>query len=57
MEDNYYSIHTVAGKLQVAYLTIYRWIRAGKVKAYKIGKQYRIKERDFNTFVEKNRAK
>lgn len=47
----YYSIEEVSKMLKVAYLTVYRWIRAGKLKAYKAGKQYRIKESDLNTFM------
>lgn len=47
----YYSIEEVSKMLKVAYLTVYRWIQAGKLKAYKAGKQYRIKESDLNTFM------
>lgn len=55
--DQYYSIEEVATKLKVAYLTVYRWIQAKKLNAYKAGKQYRIKEVDFNKFLEKYRTK
>lgn len=49
--EEYYSIKEVAKKLKVAYLTVYRWIRSGKLNAYKVGKQYRIKEEDIVKFV------
>lgn len=50
-EDEYYSIEEVAGKLKVAYLTVYRWIQAGKLKALKAGKQYRIRKEDLHIFL------
>ena len=39
IEDEYYTIEEVATMLKVAYLTVYRWIQAGKLVAYKAGKQ------------------
>ena len=35
----YYTIKEVANTLKVAYLTVYRWIQAGRLKASKAGKQ------------------
>lgn len=54
MEDKFYTPQDIAKTLKVAYMTVYRWIRAGKLKAYKIGKQYRITEKDFNSFIKNN---
>lgn len=51
MEDKYYTIEEVAQMLKVAYLTVYRWIRAGKLNAIKAGKQYRIGEHELNNFL------
>ena len=50
-EDKFYSIEEVAKMLKVAYLTIYRWIQARKLKAHKAGKQYRIKKSDLDDFI------
>lgn len=47
----YYSIHEVAEKLKVAYLTVYRWIKAKKLKAIKAGKQYRIEKLELDKFI------
>ena len=44
VKEQYYTIEEVAKTLRVAYLTVYRWIQADKLTAYKAGKQYRIKE-------------
>jgi len=55
--EQYYTIEEVAKLLKVAYLTVYRWIQAGKLTAYKAGKQYRIKGNDLNKFLEKKNTK
>ena len=49
--DQYYSIEEVAKMLKVAYLTVYRWIQAKKLVAFKAGKQYRINKEDLDTFL------
>lgn len=49
--DQYYSIEEVAKTLKVAYLTVYRWIQAKKLIAYKAGKQYRIKKENLDSFL------
>lgn len=54
-EEQYYSIEEVAKMLKVAYLSVYRWVRAGKLVAYKAGKQYRIKKEDLDKFIERKR--
>jgi excisionase family DNA binding protein len=51
MSDTYYSIKEVAALVRVSYLTVYRWIRAEKLKSYRVGKQYRIKKSDLNKFM------
>ncbi len=57
MEEKFYSIQEIAQILKVTYLTVYRWIRAGNLKAFQVQKQYRIKESDLNKFVEQGRKK
>lgn len=51
MEENFYTPQDIAKILKVAYMTVYRWIRAGKLVAYKAGKQYRVKQVDLDGFV------
>lgn len=55
-KEQYYTIEEVAKMLKVVYLTVYRWIKSEKLKAFKIGKQYRIKEKDLNNFIENSNA-
>lgn len=54
MEAKFYSIEEVASILKVAYITVYRWIRAGKLKSNKAGKQYRINSSDLKMFIKKD---
>lgn len=56
MEEEYYSIKEVSKKLKVAYLTVYRWIKAKKLPAYKLGKQYRIEKQELEKFINKNKS-
>lgn len=55
LSDEYYSIQEVAEKLKVAYLTAYRWVQAGKLKAVKAGKQHRIKKEDLEMFLDERK--
>jgi len=50
-EEQYYSIEEVSKTLKVAYLTVYRWVRAKKLLAFKAGKQYRIRKSDLDSFT------
>lgn len=50
-QDQYYSIEEVATMLKVAYLTVYRWIRSGKLQTLRAGKQYRITKIDLDQFM------
>lgn len=54
-DDQYLTIDEVAAKLKVAYLTVYRWIKAGKLNSVKAGKQYRIKQSELDSFLKKDK--
>lgn len=47
----FYKAEDLAEKLEVNIMTIYRYIKAGRLKAYKIGKEFRIDKDEFNTFL------
>jgi len=55
MNDKYYTPQEIAKILKVSYMTVYRWIQSGKLQAYQVQKQYRIREADFNSFMQSNR--
>ena len=56
-DTTYYTIQEVANLLKVAYLTVYRWIRASKLSAYQVEKQYRINKTDFEAFMQSYKVK
>jgi len=53
----FYTAQELADKLQVNIMTIYRKIKAKQLKAYKIGKEFRIDKAEFNKFLEKAKVK
>lgn len=54
--DELLTTKQVADKLKVSNMTIYRYIKAGKVPAIKFGRDYRIKISEINIFLEKSKA-
>ena len=57
MEETYYSTKRTAKILDVKTITIRRWIQSGKLIAYKIGKELRIKKSDLDNFLNSRRVK
>ena len=57
MKKDFYTAKDLADKLGLNIMTIYRHIKAGKLKAYKIGKEFRIDKKIFNNFMKKNLIK
>jgi len=43
--------------LKISYITLYRWVQAGKIPACKVGKQYRINKADYEEFIKSNKFK
>ena len=52
-EKPFYKAEDLAEQLEVNIMTIYRYIKAGRLKAYKLGREFRIEKKEFNTFLEK----
>ncbi len=50
-EQEFYTAQEMADRLRVNVMTIYRYIKAGKIKAYKIGKDFRIDDKEFKRFL------
>lgn len=55
VEGTYYTLQEVADRLKVNYRTVYRWVHAGQLPAYKLGKEWRIEEEDLRSFLEARR--
>ena len=56
-KQTFYTTQELAETLRVNIMTIYRYIKANKLKAYKIGKEFRIDKEEFNKFLNKVKTK
>ncbi len=56
-EKEFFTAKELADKLRVNIMTIYRYIGAGRLNAYKIGKEFRIDKNEFDVFLKKARIK
>jgi len=52
----FYTAQDLAKKLGVNVMTIYRYIKAGRLKAYKLGKEFRVEEKEFESFLDKHKT-
>jgi excisionase family DNA binding protein len=53
MED-LLTVEQAAAKLQISPKTLKDWLRAGRIKGVRLGKLWRLRERDLEEFVERN---
>jgi excisionase family DNA binding protein len=53
----YYTATELAELLSLNVMTIYRYIKAGRLVAHKIGKEYRIDRAEFKRFMAKTKTK
>ena len=56
MKYEFLSVEEVANILKVTKMTIYRYIKAGKITAYKVGKDFRINKEEFDKFLNKKKT-
>jgi len=54
---DFYTAKELADLLSVNIMTIYRYIDRGKLKAYKLSKEFRIEQAEFERFMKKARIK
>lgn len=52
-----YTCPEVAARYKVEVITVWDWIRKGKLGAIKIGRDYRISDTDLKAFEEARRSK
>lgn len=52
MEEKFYTIDQVANILEMHHKTIRKFIKDGKLKANKVGKQWRVSQEDLNNFMD-----
>lgn len=56
-KHDFYLVDELAEKIRVNRMTIYRYIKAGKLEAHKIGKEFRIAKDKFEDFLKNNNTK
>jgi excisionase family DNA binding protein len=56
VEERFYTVEEVAERLQVSDQTVRRWVKFGKLAAYKPGKELRIRFGDLEQFLEARRV-
>lgn len=56
-EKEFYKAEDLAELLEVNIMTIYRYIKAGRLKAHKIGRDFRIEKSEFNKFLNSSETK
>lgn len=54
--EKFYTAEELAEALQLNIMTIYRYIKAGKLKAYKFGKEFRVDKKEFEKFIKKSKV-
>ena len=56
-EKAFYTAKDLAEMLSVNVMTIYRYIKARRLSAYKIGKEFRIDRAEFERFLKGTKTK
>lgn len=51
-----YTLKEIEDLLQVTRRTIYNWIKGGKLKAFRIGKEWRVTREALDAFTQKGTA-
>jgi len=55
-EDTFFTTQDVADRLKVNTITIQRYIKLGKLEAYKIGKEFRISQTNLTHFLDSTKV-
>ena len=55
-ETELMTIDEAARYLKVCRKTLYRWLRAGRLKGYRVGRQWRLRRADLDRWLEENQA-
>ncbi len=56
-KKEFHTAKELAEKLRVNIMTIYRYIKAGKISAHKIGKEFRIEANEYSRFLDNVKTK
>ena len=53
--EKYYICEEIAEKYRVKKRTVWSWLRTGKLTGIRVGKEYRISEKDIQAFEERGK--
>ena len=56
-EEIYLTLQEVADKLSFSYVTIYSWVRSGKMPSYNWNGAYRVSDKELRAFIKAGRNK
>lgn len=51
------TVKEVASALKLNILTVYEYIRSGKLRAIKFGRSYRVEEKDLDKFIKEHEVR
>jgi excisionase family DNA binding protein len=49
--EDFYTVPEITAKLKVNGTTLHKWIKQGKIGAYRFGRDYRIPKSEFENFI------
>jgi excisionase family DNA binding protein len=52
-QDRLLTPEEVAERLRISHLTLGNWLRSGKLKGVKVGRLWRVRERDLEAFLDR----
>ncbi len=57
MDETYCTLAEIAQRLRVSYRTVYRWVQAEELPAYKLGTEWRVAESDLQEFLQARKSR
>jgi len=57
VDETYYTLDEIAQRLKVSYRTVYRWVQAKELSAYKLGTEWRVAESDLQEFLQARKVR
>jgi len=55
-DDEFYKIDDICETFKVAKITVYRWLKDGKITGYKVGRSWLFKGEDIKNLIEKSKV-
>jgi excisionase family DNA binding protein len=55
--DKWVTLEQIADYLQISTSSIYKMVQAGRIPAYKVGRQWRFKKQEIDEWVESNKSR